>query len=109
MSWDTVSYEIDGSVATVTLNRPERMNAWNPQLARELSQALDTADADDDVRAVVLTGAGRAFCAGADLERGGDTFDESRNEARRNRDSNPTRLPYELRKPVIAAINGAAV
>jgi enoyl-CoA hydratase/carnithine racemase len=58
---------------------------------------------------VVLTGAGRAFCAGADLERGADTFDDARNETRRNREDHPMRLPYELRKPVIAAINGAAV
>ncbi len=109
MSWETVGYEVDGGVATVTLNRPERLNAWNAALARDLSLALDTADRDDAVRAVVLTGAGRAFCAGADLEKGGATFDDSRNESRRDREDNPTRLPYQLRKPVIAAINGAAV
>jgi enoyl-CoA hydratase/carnithine racemase len=109
MSWDTVLYEVDGGVATVTLNRPERMNAWNGPLARDLSSALNAADADDDVRCVVITGAGRAFCAGADLERGAETFDDTRNESRRNREDEPLRLPYELRKPVIAAINGAAV
>jgi enoyl-CoA hydratase/carnithine racemase len=109
MSWETVGYEVDAGVATVTLNRPERLNAWNAQLARELSLALDAADGDDAVRSVVLTGAGRAFCAGADLEKGSATFDDTRNEARRDRQDYPLRLPYELRKPVIAAINGAAV
>ena len=108
-TWETVIYEVDGGVATVTLNRPERMNAWNGQLAGELSRALDEADADDGVRAVVITGAGRAFCAGADLERGAETFDATRNEARRNREDEPLRLPYQIRKPVIAAINGPAV
>jgi enoyl-CoA hydratase/carnithine racemase len=109
MSWETVLYEVDRGVATVTLNRPERLNAWNAQLASDLSAALGTADRDDGVRAVVLTGAGRAFCAGADLERGGETFDSTRNEARRNRSDEPLLLPYDVRKPVIAAINGAAV
>ncbi|MEA3218259.1 MAG: hypothetical protein QOJ19_4415 [Acidimicrobiia bacterium] len=108
-SSNTVLYEIDNGVATVTLNRPERLNAWNAQLARELSEALAAADGDRSVRAIVLTGAGRAFCAGADLEQGGDTFDSGRNEARRPENSTPLRLPHELRKPVVAAINGAAV
>jgi enoyl-CoA hydratase/carnithine racemase len=109
MTSETVLYEVDRGVATITLNRPDRLNAWNPRLARELSLALDAADADDAVRAVVLTGAGRAFCAGADLGSGADTFNDARNESRRNREDHPTRLPYELRKPVIAAINGAAI
>jgi enoyl-CoA hydratase/carnithine racemase len=109
MSYETVIYEVDGGVATVTLNRPDRLNAWNAQLARDVSRALDEADRDETVRAVVLTGAGRAFCAGADLEKGSETFDATRNEARRNREDTPLRLPYQLRKPVIAAINGAAV
>jgi enoyl-CoA hydratase/carnithine racemase len=108
-SWQTVGYHVEGGTAVVTLNRPERMNAWNAQLARELSEALDEADGDDAVRAVVLTGAGRAFCAGADLESGGDTFDADRNERRRRGEDEPMRLPYQLHKPVIAAINGAAV
>jgi enoyl-CoA hydratase/carnithine racemase len=109
MTWETVAYEVDRGVATVTLNRPERLNAWNAQLARDLSLALEAADGDDDVRSVVITGAGRAFCAGADLEKGTATFDDTRNESRRERQDQPLRLPYELRKPVIAAINGAAV
>jgi enoyl-CoA hydratase/carnithine racemase len=110
MSFDTVLVSHADGVATITLNRPERMNAWNAQLSRELSQALDEADGDDAVRAIVLTGAGRAFCAGADLGAGGDTFDDQANAERAGRtDSYPLRLPYELRKPVIAAINGPAI
>jgi enoyl-CoA hydratase/carnithine racemase len=97
------------SSAVVTLNRPERLNAWNPTLARELGAALTAADEDDAVRAIVLTGAGRAFCAGADLTAGADTFDDESNPDRMTGDSNPVVLPYRLRKPVIAAINGAAV
>src|SRR3954471_23506063 len=96
-TWETVQYEVDRGVATVTLNRPERMNAWNAPLARELSRALDEADADDGVRAVVVTGAGRAFCPGPDLERGAETFDTTRNESRRNREDEPLRLPYDIR------------
>jgi enoyl-CoA hydratase/carnithine racemase len=111
MSFDTVLVSNADGVVTLTLNRPERMNAWNAQLAGELSRALDDADRDDAVRAIVITGAGRAFCAGADLESGGDTFDDEANTARaeRARDRTPLRLPYQLRKPVIAAINGHAI
>lgn len=101
VSLETVRYESAEGVATITLNRPERMNAWNRQVGEELGEAMATADADDDVRAVVVTGAGRAFCAGADLSAGefggGDAL--------------PLRecWPYQVRKPVIAAINGHAV
>ncbi len=109
MSFETVLYDVEDGVALITLNRPERLNAWSPQLARELTQALTDADRDDAVRAVVLTGAGRAFCAGADLAAGGDTFDDDANPQRMTGDSTPRLLPYDLRKPVIAAINGAAV
>lgn len=96
---------------TITLNRPERMNAWNAQMSAELTAALNAADGDDDVRAVVLTGAGRAFCAGADLGGGGDTFDDTRGE-RADRAAQPApafRHPWQISKPVIAAINGAAI
>lgn len=109
MAWDTVLYDVDDGIATVTLNRPERLNAWTDKLARELGAALDTADADDAVRSIIITGAGRAFCAGADLEKGGDTFDSSARDDGGGRPDTPLRLPYDLHKPVIAAINGAAV
>jgi enoyl-CoA hydratase/carnithine racemase len=109
MTYETVLVERRGSVALLTLNRPERLNAWSPQLARELSGALGEADRDDAVRAIVITGAGRAFCAGADLSAGGDTFDDDANPERMASDANPRLLPYDVRKPVIAAINGAAV
>ena len=109
MTNTTVLTEQRDGVAVLTLNRPERLNAWNAAMAAELSRALDAADHDDAVRAVVLTGAGRAFCAGADLGAGGDTFDSEANEARREASSMPTRLPYQIRKPVIAAINGHAI
>jgi enoyl-CoA hydratase/carnithine racemase len=101
MSYETVLYDVSGAVATVTLNRPERMNAWNTRLGAELGDAMATADEDDDVRAVVVTGAGRAFCAGADLSGG----EFGGGQAPRLRAC----WPYQVRKPVIAAINGHAV
>ncbi len=111
---DTASYrailvERHETVAVITLNRPERLNAWTPTMAHELSAALVAADRDDTVRSVVITGAGRAFCAGADLTAGGNTFDDSTNAERMTGDGTPEVLPYQLHKPVIAAINGAAV
>ncbi|MGF1596083.1 MAG: enoyl-CoA hydratase-related protein [Acidimicrobiales bacterium] len=110
-SLDTVLTDLDDGVALVTLNRPEALNAWNGPLRRDLDAALDWASTDDDVGAVVITGAGRAFCAGADLSSGGDTF--SRNADRTPDDDagsrHPRRLPWDVPKPVIAAINGHAV
>ena len=103
-----VLLSVDGSVATVTLNRPEAMNAWNPALAAGLDAALRACDADDDVRAVVLTGAGRAFCAGADLGGGGDTF-KPREGGMVGRSTAEALWPFQVRKPVIAAINGHAI
>ena len=76
MGFEQILYEVDeDQVLTITLNRPERLNAFTPTMGRELIEAFDRADADDDVRAVIVTGAGRGFCAGADLEAGGSTFD----------------------------------
>ena len=74
MDFSEIRYEVADAVATITLNRPDRLNAFTATMMRELVDAFDRVDADDDVRAVVVTGAGRGFCAGADLEAGGDTF-----------------------------------
>jgi len=110
MSYETLLYKVDDHVATITFNRAEKMNTWNGTVASELSDAMQTANTDNAVRAIVLTGAGRAFCAGADLERGGDTF-AGRTAPREEDIGRNTRNihPYEIDKPVIAAINGAAV
>jgi enoyl-CoA hydratase/carnithine racemase len=114
MSFDEIGYEVDEGVLTITLNRPDRLNAFTPTMARELIEAFDRSDADDDVRAVIVTGAGRGFCAGADLGGGGGTFDW------RERDGGDVGVPrdgggqvalriYSSLKPVIGAINGPAV
>src|SRR5919199_6499168 len=76
-----IRYEVADAVLTITLDRPERLNAFTPTMQEELITAFDAADADDDVRAVIVTGAGRGFCAGADLEGGGSTFDWREREA----------------------------
>ena len=68
MGFEQIVYEVQDQVLTITLNRPERLNAFTPTMGRELLEAFDRADADDDVRAVIVTGAGRGFCAGADLQ-----------------------------------------
>ena len=104
---DAVLYEVADSIATVTLNRPERMNAWSADIDRGMSTALAAARDDDAVRAIIVTGAGRAFCAGADLGGGGDTF-AGRGEPDAGEDVQQL-LPYHVPKPVIAAINGPAV
>ncbi|MEO0494744.1 MAG: crotonase/enoyl-CoA hydratase family protein [Actinomycetota bacterium] len=106
-------------IATITLNRPEQMNAFTNVMVREMIAAFDITDADDSVRSVIVTGAGRAFCAGADLSGGSDTFNASEQPDRVASDD-ATRVPrdgggrvttrvYDSRKPVIAAINGHAV
>ena len=74
MEFEQITTELNDNVLTITLNRPERLNAFTATMGDELRAAFDTADADDEVRAVIVTGAGRGFCAGADLERGGETF-----------------------------------
>ena len=105
--------DLTDNVLTITMNRPERLNAWTPTMFSELMEAFDRADADDAVRAVIVTGAGRAFCAGADLERGGETFAKREHQ---DPDSIPrdsggrlTLRIFDSTKPVIAAINGPAV
>src|SRR5437660_9584882 len=74
MGFEQITTELVDRVLTITLNRPDRLNAWTPTMARELIEAFDRADADDEVGAIIVTGAGRGFCAGADLQAGGDTF-----------------------------------
>ena len=110
MGYNAITYERSDSTAIITLNRPEKMNAWNGTMAAELSLGLRQAEDDHDIRAIVITGAGRAFCAGADLEGGGDTF-AGRTEGDGNEEGRSIENihPYEVNKPVIAAINGAAV
>ncbi|GLZ09897.1 enoyl-CoA hydratase [Actinomadura sp. NBRC 104425] len=122
MSYSEIDYRVRDGIATLTLNRPERLNAYTHTMRNEMLDAFDRVDADDEVRAVVVTGAGRAFCAGADLGAGGDTFDRGKTqemfageddvlEDGTPRDGGGTvalRIARCL-KPVIAAYNGAAV
>ena len=110
-SYEAIRYEVQDGVLTITLNRPERLNAFNGQMAAEMMEAFDRADGDDDIRAIILTGEGRGFCAGADLSSGGDTFARSNEDLEAYRDGGGVlslRI-YALRKPIIAAINGPAV
>jgi enoyl-CoA hydratase/carnithine racemase len=113
MDFTEIRYEVADRVLTITLNRPDRLNAFTPTMQSELIEALDQADADDDVSAIVVTGAGRGFCAGADLARGGSTFDwrerESEGEVPRDGGGQFTLRLFDSTKPVIAAINGPAV
>ncbi|HLM09210.1 MAG TPA: crotonase/enoyl-CoA hydratase family protein [Thermoleophilaceae bacterium] len=114
MNFAEIGYEVSAGVATITLNRPDRLNAFTATMGRELIEAFDATDADDDVRAVIVTGAGRAFCAGADLGSGGDTFDwrelqEGDAAVPRDTGGQVSLRIFESTKPVIAAINGPAV
>ncbi|ACF02427.1 Enoyl-CoA hydratase/isomerase [Rhodopseudomonas palustris TIE-1] len=125
MPFETIKYEVADQILTITLNRPDKLNAFNPTMQHELIEAFDKADADDNVRAIIVTGEGRAFCAGADLSSGADTFDRDarRGPVRRNADgsadySDPqvrdgggqvTLRIFKCLKPVIAAVNGPAV
>ena len=110
MAYQDIQFDVEGGVATITLNRPDKLNAWTAVMAAELGQALAHCHDDDAVRAVVITGAGdRAFCAGADLGRGGATFANRERGQRDERAATPGRMPHEIDKPVIAAINGHAV
>jgi enoyl-CoA hydratase/carnithine racemase len=115
MEYTQILYEVDAHVATITLNRPDQLNAFTTTMMRELIDVFDRVDADDDVRAVIVTGAGRGFCAGADLSAGGATFARGGSD-----EQTATGVPrdgggmvslriFECVKPVIAAINGPAV
>src|SRR5437763_3925506 len=113
MDFKEIQYEVADRVLTITLNRPERLNAFTPTMQSELVEALERADADDGVSAIVVTGAGRGFCAGADLERGGSTFDwrerQADGEVPRDGGGQFVLRVFDSTKPVIAAINGPAV
>jgi len=113
MSFQEIRYEVADHVLTITLDRPDRLNAFTPTMGRELVEAFDRADADDDVRAIIVTGEGRGFCAGADLAGGGDTFDwrdrQEADEIPRDGGGIVALRIFDSSKPVIAAINGPAV
>ena len=121
---DTLLYRVDDGIATVTLNRPDKLNAFDNRMRDELLAVFDQTDADDGVRAVIVTGAGRAFCAGADLSSGGQTFDYAarpdaaretlrvdtgQGEVYRDGGGMVTLRMYRSLKPLIGAINGASV
>lgn len=117
MEFEQIAYQVEDRILTITLNCPDRMNAATPRMYEELIEAFDRADADDDVKAIIVTGAGKVFCAGADLERGADTWsnrsdftDLSRQQRYiGNGGGRIARRIFDCNKPVIAAINGAAV
>jgi len=113
MAYEQIATEVVDRILTITLNRPERLNAWTATMCRELMAAFDEADADDGIGAVIVTGAGRGFCAGADLAGGGDTFNwRERAQAGvppRDNGGEFTLRVFACTKPVIAAINGPAV
>jgi enoyl-CoA hydratase/carnithine racemase len=117
VSFQHILYEVGEKIATITLNRPDRMNAWTPIMERDVRDAMAQAAADDNVRVIVLTGAGRAFCAGADMDalKGLDPADIRRAENIPPFDMNrrpdwQTRYGYypSIGKPIIAMLNGAA-
>lgn len=129
MAYETILYDVADGILTITLNRPEKLNAFTAQMMSEMIDAFDRSDADDGIRAVIVTGAGRGFCAGADLSEGGRTFDrvarEDRPDAKtavkpdgevdlshesmRDGGGRLTLRIFESLKPVMAAVNGPAV
>ena len=127
MPYETILTDISENIFTITINRPDKLNALNTQMIHDLIAAFDEADADDAVRAIIVTGAGRAFCAGADLSTGAKTFDRAARPDRPQVPDGPDGKPdlshenardgggritlriFNCRKPVIAAVNGPAV
>ena len=119
-TFETILYDVEDGIATITMNRPDKLNAFTTQMMVDMIAAFDLTDADDAVRAVIVTGAGRAFCAGADLSAGGATFDATTrteparvanrvNGVQRDGGGLLTLRIFDSLKPVIAAVNGAAV
>lgn len=111
MNYQHIVYDVTDRVLTITLNRPDHLNAFTPQMRDELIDAFSRADVDDDVRAIIVTGAGRGFCAGKDLGSGGSSFDYQEPRGTKHRDNGglvALRI-YDCIKPVIAAVNGPAV
>src|SRR4051812_32357751 len=125
MAYETIKYEVAEQILTITLNRPDKLNAFNGTMQQELIAAFDAADKDDDIRAIIATGAGRGFCAGADLSSGANTFDRDARRGPVKRLANGavdysdpqvrdgggqvTLRIFKCLKPVIAAVNGPAV
>ena len=115
-TYETLLYGVEDNILTITFNRPEKLNAFNNTMRNEVIDALDRADADDDIRVIIFTGAGRAFCAGADLSGGGATFNRDVNadggvvnKIHRDGGGLVSLRIYDCLKPTIAAFNGAAV
>ncbi|HVN87648.1 MAG TPA: crotonase/enoyl-CoA hydratase family protein [Candidatus Binatia bacterium] len=112
MTYQEVQYAVADGILTIALNRPDKLNAFTATMCRELLDAFEQSDRDDSIRAVIVTGAGRGFCAGADLSSGGDTFDNTQRESiddHRDGGGLVALRIFESKKPVIAAINGPAV
>ena len=121
MKFETIKYEVKDNILTITLNRPDRLNAFTGQMMNDLISAFDSASQDDEVRVVIVTGEGRGFCAGADLGAGEATFNRDENPRTKKTDDEEnlewlrdgggrtTLAIYDCSKPIIAAINGPAV
>lgn len=115
MGYEHIDYAVSDGIATITLNRPDKLNAFTGTMRVELIDAFDKIDADDDVRVVIVTGAGRGYCAGADLSAGGSTFDydargvSEAEQVQRDGGGTVSLRIFECKKPVISAVNGPAV
>lgn len=111
MKYEQIIYAVEDRIATITLNRPDALNAWTPVMMDEILRALDEADNDDAVRVVIVTGAGRAYCAGADLNAGGfnNPADPEGSNPFRDSAGQVTLRLFNMKKPVIGAVNGNAV
>lgn len=111
MNYEEILYEVEDGILTITLNRPDKLNAFTSTMQKEMIDALNKADEDDDVRCIIVTGSGRGFCAGADLSAGGDTFNRESDGRGLGPDGGGvlTLRIFECLKPIISACNGPAV